>query len=65
VIDSFSIIIPEKKLINEVQNLSALQSAPSKDAKITGFQFRFSNPFLTKVFGEDFSRPPAGKIYFK
>jgi hypothetical protein len=38
----------------------ALQSAPYKSAKIAGFKFHFD---FTNMFGEDFSRLPAGKIY--
>jgi hypothetical protein len=41
-------------------NLSVLQSAPYKAAKIIGFQFHFD---FTSVFGKDSSSPPTGEIY--
>jgi hypothetical protein len=51
-------IPPQRK--RSLRAKKALQSAPYKAAKIAGFQISL---FLTNVFGVDFSRPPAGKIY--
>ncbi|OED02099.1 MULTISPECIES: hypothetical protein [Methanosarcina] len=39
----------------------ALQRAPSKSAKITGFQIYL---FLIILLGENFRRPPIEKIHF-
>lgn len=50
---------PKEKITSSKKK--ALQSAPSKSAKITGFQFHFFNFILTNVFGVNSSRPPARK----
>lgn len=49
------------QLIIEKAKIKGPAKGSFKIYKIMSFQFHFD---FTIVFGEDFSRPPAGKIYF-
>jgi hypothetical protein len=51
---------PPKEKITSIKKV--LQSAPSKSAEITGFQFLY---FFSKGSGEAFNRPPLKKTYYK